>query len=68
MNNKLKREERLISVSYSTFQALLDRCDYIREQLQDSISNSDQYISQEYISQDEDKYYLNFVLTPNYID
>lgn len=62
---ELKHNERLIAVSYNNMSELMNRSNFIRERLLLHMDEN-QYISSEYISQDETKYYLNFILTPKH--
>ena len=62
---ELKYNERLITVSYNNMSELMNRSNFIRERLLLHMDEN-QYISSEYISQDETKYYLNFILTPKH--
>lgn len=64
-NTELKHNERLISVSYKTMNELIKRSEFIRERLKLHMSK-DQNITSEYISQDENNFYLNFILSPKY--
>lgn len=61
----LKYDERLITVSYDTMTELTNRAEYITDKLKENITK-DHQITKSYISQDENKYYLNFVVSPKY--
>lgn len=67
MSDNLEKDQKLITVSYDSFQHLLSREETIKQKLEDDLNKQDTYvITNQYISVDEKKYYLNFVITPKY--
>lgn len=66
MTERLAHDERLIVVSYETMQELLERENYITNLLMAHIQNTEQYIRETYISQNETKYFINFIISPKY--
>lgn len=63
----LKNNERLVSINYDDMTTLLAREDYIEKTLNNYLDQEGkkQVISKKYTSMNRDKYYINFVLTPN---
>lgn len=67
MLDKLDSDQKVITVSYNTFQELIDREDIMKTKLEKDLEYKDEFvITDNYISVDEDKYYLNFIITPKY--
>ena len=65
--SKLAPDQKEITITYKDFNTLLNRVKFIREKLLDDLKSKDEFtITSEYISQNEENYYLNFILTPKY--
>lgn len=63
----LKNNERLVSINYDDMTTLLAREGYIEKTLNNYLDQqgNKQVISKKCTSMNQDKYYINFVLSPN---